>query len=149
MARLSVESFLVVPFGDSTKLDVICNTMLVNALLTEGSKQTEVLESTLCLIVDILLDRIIEALSVKNNWTPAQASYGERELSLFTKDSKEYLIKCFCDIGLNKKEETEGSFALRSFCALYGKVSESVEKKVRLATLPHPITKQIPPPDLG
>ena len=152
MARLSLDSFLLVPMGKSDKECDMCRVMLANALQTEYPHQQEALETAINLIVDMRTDGVIEYLAYHCKWTPAQGRHGDRVLHAYAKDAKAYVLAMFSEEGLESAVKTNGQLAgaIDCFWAMYDNALEIVGNAVaRSSNANLAIEKKSPPQDLA
>lgn len=151
MKRVSDDSFMIGPFGDSKKPYDYCETMLKHALLTEGPKQTQVFESTIDLIVDLLVDGIIIDLATKNKWSREQGNLADKILLSFVEISRIYVIDTFSEKSLSDNGGTDGplAFAILFFWTLRDRAYQCVEDNVNTMQTQLSITKQAPPKSIS
>ena len=151
MKRVSDNSFMIVPFGDSKKPYDMCSIMLQHALNTAKPNKTEIFESSIALIVDMLVDGIIIDLAAKNKWSRAQGNLADVILLSFEKVTREYVIDIFSEKSLSDNGGTDGplAFAILFFWTLRDKAYKCLEDTVNQQQEPISITKQVPPANLG
>ncbi len=151
MTRVSDDSFMIGPFGDSKKPYDYCETMLKYALLAEGPKQTEIFESSIGLIIDMLVDGITDELAVKNKWSREQGNLADKILLSFVEISRIYVIDTFSEKSLSDNDGTDGplAFAILFFWTLRDRAYQCVEDNVKTMQTQLSITKQVPPENIS
>lgn len=151
MDSLSDNPFMVGPFGESKKPYDLCETMLKHALLAEGPKQTEIFESSIGLILDMLVDGIIIDLATKNKWSREQGNLADKILLSFVEISRIYVIDTFSEKSLSDNDGTDGplAFAILFFWTLRDRAYQCVEDNVNKTQEKLSITKQGPPKNIS
>ena len=153
MARLTLDSFLLVPMGESDKEYDILYIMLAHALQTEYLHQQEALENAISLIVDMRVDGVLVDLTNDCGWTPAQGRHGDRVLKEFTKNAKDHVLQIFGTDGLHQASATDGKpSGVIIYClwAMYDEAYSLVGSTVARAGVTQlAIEKKTPPQDLA
>lgn len=151
MDSLSDNSFMIVPFGDSKKPYDLCSTMLEHALKAEGPNQTEIFESSISLILYMLVDGIIVDLTAKHGWERSQGNHADKILLSFVEASQAYVIDTFSEKSLSDNDGIDGplAFAILFFWTLRDKAYKCVEDNVNQTIQKLSITKQVPPESIS
>ena len=152
MARLSLDSFLLVPMGKSDKEYDMCYTMLAAALQYTGPDREEKLVSAIDLIVEMRVDGVLIDLVNICKWNPDQGRHGDRVLHVYTKTAKAHIRAIFSDDSLNNPSAINGQLAGAMYCfwAMYDSAYDIVGNTVaRASSPPLAIEKKSPPQDLA